>query len=102
MISLVFAAALLFSDAASAAPAGVTKVAGVTTTAPAITDKNTVVCHNVKVTGSLIPQKVCYSEAEREARAQGDRDTLNRLQSQHPGFDGDAGGNLPSASMSKH
>jgi hypothetical protein len=89
MIIAVLAAAILMSqaappasedatDATDAAPAAVAPPA--TAAKGPKADRDHRICHNERVSGSRFPQKVCYSQAEADDRAQQDRDALNRLQ----------------------
>jgi len=85
MISVVFAAAILFSDATPAATAPIPAVAATPASAPVVAkvDRNAVVCHNEEVVGSRIPKRICMTKAQEEDRAQQDKLTLERMQAQH-------------------
>ena len=57
--------------ASSAKPASETKVS-----------RDTLLCRQETVLGSLIPRKVCYTRNQQEQREQEDHRTMDRLQSQ--------------------
>jgi hypothetical protein len=93
MISAVFAAAVLFMQAApaatpsappAAAPAGSGSVSPVTVTSkkPAAVDldPNQEVCHSEPVIGSLFPKKVCATRRELSDRRQHDQDVVQEFQ----------------------
>ena len=44
--------------------------------------RDTLLCRQEKVLGSLIPRKICYTRSEQEDREQQDHRTMDRLQSQ--------------------
>ena len=44
--------------------------------------RDTLLCRQEKVLGSLIPRKVCYTRNQQEQREQEDHRTMDRLQSQ--------------------
>ena len=84
MIGAVFAAAILLAETT---PAAGNPAAPAAATPPApveqkMVDRDTKVCHNEEILGSRIPKRVCYTQAESEARSQQDRQTVERLQSQ--------------------
>ena len=78
MIGAVFAVALMLAEAT---PAAETPPAAPAAKAQKV-DRDGKVCHNEEIVGSRIPKRVCYTQAESEARSQQDRQTIERLQSQ--------------------
>jgi hypothetical protein len=86
VIDIVFAAALLLSDAAPApivaVPMAAPSDAAKSGAGAKVSRNDQLLCRSEKVLGSLIPREVCYTRAEQEDRSQQDQMKLNRLQSQ--------------------
>jgi hypothetical protein len=94
MISAVFAAAMLFMQAApaatalgpasSAAPTASNSVAPLTVTSrkqqSGDLDPNQVTCHSEPVLGSLFPKKVCATRREASERKQNDQQQADAFQ----------------------
>jgi len=88
MISVILTATLLLSEASPAAASAPVVTAPAATkvqdaklvVVPPKIDRDTVVCHPARVPGSLIPQKLCYSQAQMEDRRQQDQMMLNQMQ----------------------
>jgi hypothetical protein len=77
-----------------------TNVSGVKVPA-AKPNKDGLVCHNQMVIGSRIPQKLCYTPAQEEARTREDQETMNLMQ-RPGGSNGNQNGMLPTPSSAKH
>jgi len=93
MITAVFAAAMLFMQAApsaapasapSAAPTASNSVAPLTVTSrkqqSGDLDPNQVTCHSEPVLGSLFPKKVCATRRETSERKQNDQQQADAFQ----------------------
>jgi hypothetical protein len=92
MISAVFAAAMLFMQAApaatttapAAAPTASNSVAPLTVTSrkqqSGDLDPNQVTCHSEPVLGSLFPKKVCATRRETSERKQNDQQQADAFQ----------------------
>ena len=90
MISAIFAATILFMQAApaatsGAAPAGSHAVSPLTVTGKkpqtVDLDPNQLICHSESVVGSLFPKKICATRrelAERRQQGQDQTDTFQR------------------------
>jgi invasion protein IalB len=88
MLLAALALAAVLASADSPAATSTAPAAGSTQTPPAKPpkpkkDPNRVVCEEASDTGSVIPKRVCHTQAEWDARAERDRATTGAFQNDH-------------------